>query len=192
MGQNSHRSRALSLPGERDMAVRRDDRLLDRVLVVAHTTTLIPSPGDKADLLDRREIGTRPRRHVADLICALSGGVVEVFAKCLAGRIRERSYVLSENSGLTGRDDAVSDVEAEWIEVTVLEAALALVEHPECLGLIGLNSEDRLFEHDLGLGGRAELVLLFLLCECGDRGREGHGRDCAYHDGTKHRFSPCW
>jgi hypothetical protein len=46
--------------------------------------------------------------------CApVHGGVVEVFAKSLARRVLERSYILSENVGWTSRHDAVSDVEAE-------------------------------------------------------------------------------
>src|SRR3984893_8325674 len=157
-----------------------------RLPVVADTATLIAGPGDKADLLDRREVGTRARKHVADLVRALPRSVVEVFAEGLAGGVLERSDILSENHGRTGGDDAVHDVEAEWIEVAVLEAALALVAHPERHGLVGRDGEDRPFEHGLGLGGGAEPVLL---CECRGRGRER--RDRAYHEGTKHGRSPC-
>jgi hypothetical protein len=56
--------------------------------------------------------------------------------------------------------------------VTVLKAALSLVEHPERHVSIGLYGGNRFHEHGFGFVGSAQLPLLR---ECGDRDCEDCG-----------------
>src|SRR5205814_9251006 len=59
-----------------------------------------------------------------------------------------------------GGQDAVRGVRAEHVEVAILEAALALVEHREGFRLVLLQRDDGLLQHRLGFLLRAELGFL--------------------------------
>src|SRR5216684_1633300 len=134
---------------------------LNSLFVIADAAALIADLGDEADLLDGR-VRARARKHVADLSDSLFlRRPVEVFAKRLPGFVLESSYIRTDEVlRCSCVDLPVSAVEAEWIQVSVLKAALAVVEHRKRLGLVCLHSDNRLFEHGLGLTGSAELPCL--------------------------------
>ena len=55
-------------------------------------------------------------------------------------------------------DLAVTEVEAEWIDVAIKEAAFSLVDLVDRLGLIRFQGGNRFCKHGFGIGGGARLL----------------------------------
>src|SRR6266849_3526725 len=159
---------------------------LGDLFVITNAAAFIADPGDEAYLRDGR-IASGSRKHIADFSDnAFLRCVVHALAIGVAGLVLESSYILANRDRRSRVELAIRDAEAERVEIAVLEAALALDEHLERLGLVRLYCGHRLLEHSLGLGGGAELALR----KRRGREHEGDGRHRADHEFTKHRFSP--
>jgi hypothetical protein len=123
--------------------------------------------GDEAYLRDGR-VTAGSRKRITDfsdntfLRC-----VVNSLAIRIAGLILESSYILANGDRRSGVELSIRDAKAEWVEIAILKAALALDEHRERLSLVCLYCRHSLFEHSLGLSGCAELALR----ECSGRER---------------------
>src|SRR5215467_5701120 len=98
---------------------------------IAHTAANVANSAHEADF--GRGIGlARARKHVStrlgDLV--LLRGIVDHGAKHLAAFILQCSYVRAkcDDIGICAcKDFSIADVEAKWLQVTVLETTLALV-----------------------------------------------------------------
>src|SRR6266851_10485355 len=132
------------------------------LFVVADAAAQIADLGDEANLLDGRGVRAWAWKHVADLRDSiLLRRSVEVFAKRFSGLVLESSHIRADEVLSRGRGNSpIFAVEAKRIQVAVLKTALAVVEHRKRLGLVCLHSDNRLFEHGLGLSGSAELPFL--------------------------------
>jgi len=136
---------------------------LDNLFVVADTATKVACPGDESNLRNWRPVGARPWKHVADFgdltLRFLSGGV-EFWTKHLSRWILKGPGI-SPNQLFYGRNElAVTEIEAEWVKIALLEVSLSLVELGQCDGFVCLYSGHSPVEHGPGLLSRAELVLL--------------------------------
>jgi hypothetical protein len=117
---------------ERGAVIRRPTRSLDleRLLVIADAAAQIASPSHEAYLRHRFCVGTRLRKHVADLsdltFRLLHGGVL-FQPKRLARGVLIVSSILAKQllSIRVGErmDLAVADIEAKWIQVAVQESS---------------------------------------------------------------------
>src|SRR5262245_57486638 len=96
------------------------------LLVIANAATQIAHLGDETHLLNRRLVGARPWKHVADLsdltFWFLCRGV-EVRAIYFAGGILKgpnvRAQILLCIVAGDRKDFAVAEVKAKWIDVAV-------------------------------------------------------------------------
>ena len=119
------------LAQRRAIAAGQDYRLLDSLLEVANTTTLIADPSDQAHFFKQRRVRTWSRKQVADLRdVSLSGCLVDFLAKLLAVLVLQCPNIGAQQIRHSGCGDfAVAHIETKWLKVTVFESALALVEH---------------------------------------------------------------
>src|SRR5262245_38230839 len=81
------------------------------------------------------------------------------------------------------KDFAIADIEAKWLQVTVLETTLALVEHGESLVFVGLDGGYRPFQHRFSFACCA--ILSLGECRSGERhcnGCKGSENDFAKHN----------
>src|SRR6516164_8713609 len=112
-----------------------DGRLMDGLLVIADAAAQVGHPGHEAHFRYRRCGCARLRKHVADLgelTFRLLRCRVQFLTELLAGRVLERSCVCaSGDKNRTSEVLAVPGSATEYIEVTVPEPTLSLVEHPE-------------------------------------------------------------
>src|SRR5262245_33768140 len=132
---NSPASKASALKRRRNGFTRtRNTFHSDRygLFVVADAATKIARLGDKGDLGGRRLISSRPGKHVAhcgDLAFGLLCRSVEFWAKHFASGILQRPAIGASQLLYAGNELAVAKVEAEWVQIAILESVIAFVEH---------------------------------------------------------------
>src|SRR5437588_2891980 len=119
------------------------------LLVRTDAAPQIAGLGYDAHLRNRRLVGAWPRKHVADLAdlsFRLLRRGVEFRAIHVAGGVLEGPDIGPQKllcivAG-NGKDLAVADVEAEWIDVAIEESGFTLVDQVERFGLIRFHSGD--------------------------------------------------
>src|SRR5437899_3259952 len=129
------------------------------LLVVPYPADLVPHLRVEGVLLERRlGSGARPPvSHALDL--PFRGRLHNRFSEGKALLPDDVLEELALQVGMRGHD-AVRCVRAEDVEVAVLEAVLALVEHLEGLRLVVLQRGDGFLQHRLGFLLGAELAFL--------------------------------
>jgi hypothetical protein len=130
-----------------------------KLLVVADGADLVADLGGEAHLLHGIGGGAGARPHVRDLgDLSLPRGGGQFLADGLAVLVLHLLQALADQGGIcaVSRVDAVRPA-AERVQVAILEAALSLRDLREGSGHVGLQSGDRLVEHCLRLGCRAEV-----------------------------------
>src|SRR5262249_5651866 len=147
----------------------------------------VADPSHKADFLYRLRFAG-PRKHVANLTDRTFGllpGVVDLLTKSLPGLVLQGACIsANEILCLSCEDLAIADIPAEWVEIAILEAAFAVDEHVDSLGLVGLHGGDCLYEHGFGFFRRAE----FGLRKCRSAKRHSSTGNCGKDEIATHRF----
>jgi hypothetical protein len=127
--------------------------------VVADSAVLIPDLRVKSALFERL-VGAGTRPPVGNLLdLSLSGGPHDLLPEGKALLAFDLLQSFAFQVGMR-REDSVRGVGAEHVEITVLEAALTLVEHVERFPLVLLHGSNRSFKHGLGFFGTAKLPCL--------------------------------
>src|SRR4051794_10070420 len=118
-------------------------RLVGHLFVVADTATKITRRGNEGHLGNGGLVGARCGKHVANLgnlTFRFLRCCVEFWAEHFTGRVLEVPDIGPQQLLYGSNELAVADVEAEWIEVTVLKATLSLVERRQRGVLVRLYS----------------------------------------------------